>query len=70
MALSDDKIKNLFALCHAHGWSNDFFKKYLKWRYRIDSTSYLSENNYTFLCQIIESTTPEVAMPEDVYMAK
>lgn len=62
MALSEEKIKRLFAICHANAWTNDQLKAYLKFRYKIDRTHELTESNYQFLCQIIATTTPEMAM--------
>lgn len=64
MALSEAKVKRLFAICREHAWSNEQLQAYLKFRYKVEKTSALTDMNYQFLCHIVSSCTPEMAMLE------
>lgn len=59
--LSEPQIKRLFAIAKSNGWSNDDLKRFLQYRYKIDSTGALTISNYDFLCSFITQVKPEEA---------
>lgn len=55
-ALSEAHIKRLFAIAHAHKWTNERVKEYMKFKYATDSTKDLSWQNYELLIKAIEAS--------------
>jgi hypothetical protein len=54
--LSDAQIKRLFAIAHAHKWTNERVKEYMKFKYATESTKDLSWQNYELLIKAIEAS--------------